>query len=286
MSTILITGCSSGIGFATALELARAGHRVFATMRNPARAPRLAEIAATEKLPLAVSTLDVDSDDSVRDGFAAISEPIDVLVNNAGIEVHGAVEELPMSSITACMNTNYFGTVRCIQAVVPRMRERRDGCIINIASVAGHVSCSPLGAYSASKFAVEAISEALASELKPFNVRVAIVEPGIQNTRMAQDIASSPDSAYRQPRRFSGLFRAALANPVPPEVTAAIIRDIVESGTWKLRHLSGPDAAPFVGWRAAMSDEQWVEWNAQDDDSWYAAVERDFGLNARPLPSE
>ncbi len=280
-SNVLITGCSSGIGFATSLELARAGHRVYATMRNPAGAPQLANIAADEKLAIEVLTLDVDSDDSVRRCFASINDPIDVLVNNAGIEVHGTVEELPMESLMAVMNTNYFGTVRCIKAVLPQMRKRRDGCIINISSVAGRMANSPLGAYSASKFAVESISEALAGEVKPFNIRVAIVEPGIQDTGMAREITHAAESTYRQPLRFAGLFRAALANPVTPEVTAGVIRGIVESGSWQLRHLSGPDAAPFVGWRASMTDEQWVDWNAQDDDSWYAAVERDFGLNAR-----
>lgn len=281
MSNIVVTGASRGIGLATALELARAGHTVFAAMRNPSGAPELAELAAAEHLPITVVTMDVDSDASVRACFAGIGVPIDVLVNNAGIEVHGAVEELSMDAITGVMNTNYFGTVRCIQAVVPSMRERGSGCIINISSVAGRISSSPLGAYSASKFAVEAISEALAGELKPFGIRVAIVQPGIQDTRMARDIRTGEASAYRQPARFAGLFRAALEHPVPPSVTAEIVREIVESGTWQLRHTSGPDAAPFVQWRAAMSDEEWVAWNALDDEAWYAAVEQTFGLNAR-----
>jgi NAD(P)-dependent dehydrogenase (short-subunit alcohol dehydrogenase family) len=285
MSNVLITGCSTGIGFATALELARAGHRVFATMRNTGRAPELGQIAAREKLPIEIHTLDVTSDDSVRSCIAKIDAQIDVLVNNAGIEAHGSIEELPMESIVAVMDTNYLGTVRCIKAVLPQMRERRAGCIVNISSVAGRIASSPLGAYSASKFALESLSEALAGEVKPFNVRVAIVEPGIQDTRMAREIRQSARSMYRQPARFGGLFRAALEHPVLPEVTAAVIRDIIESGTWQLRHLSGPDALPFVGWRGQFTDEQWVDWNAQDDDSWFSAVERDFGLDARPRPS-
>lgn len=270
-----------GIGFATALELGRAGHRVWATMRNPGGAPRLAEMAAAEGLPIEIRVLDVDSDESVRACFAGIDAPIDVLVNNAGIEVHGSVEELPMEAVIAVMNTNYFGTVRCIQAVLPAMRARRSGCIINISSVSGRISSSPLGAYSASKHAVEAISEALAGEVKPFGIRVAIVEPGIQNTRMAQDIARSGEAVYPHAARFAGLFRAALSQPTPPEVTAGVVRHIVESGTWQLRHVSGPDAGPFLQWRAGKSDEEWVDWSAQGDEDWYAAVERDFGIDAR-----
>lgn len=281
MATVLVTGSSVGIGKATALELARARHRVIATMRHPDRAPELAAIATAESLPIEIKTLDVDSDDSVRDGFASISGPIDVLVNNAGIEVHGSVEELPMPSIIAVMNTNYFGAVRCIKAVLPQMRERRSGCIVNISSVSGRISSSPLGAYAASKFALEAISEALAGEVKPFNIRVAIVEPGIQDTRMARAVSGNTASLYPQVNRFSGLFRAALSHPTSPAATAGVVRDIIESGTWQLRHPSGPDAAPFLGWRASLSDEQWVDWSAQDDESWYSTVERDFGLNAR-----
>ncbi|MBA3642391.1 MAG: SDR family NAD(P)-dependent oxidoreductase, partial [Acidobacteria bacterium] len=140
MATVLITGTSSGIGMSTALELARAGHTVIATMRNPAASPGLAETAGREGLPVKVLTLDVSSDESVRSCFAAVAEPIDVLVNNAGVECHGSVEELPMEEIIGTMNTNYFGAVRCIKAVLPRMREARSGCIINVSSVAGHIS--------------------------------------------------------------------------------------------------------------------------------------------------
>lgn len=282
MANVLITGASSGIGLATALELGRAGHTVLATMRNPDRAPQLAETAARERLPIRIHTLDVDSDDSVRACFSNIGEPIDVLVNNAGVERHGSLEELPMEAFVAAMNTNYLGAVRCIKAVLPAMRAARSGCIINVSSVAGRIAISPLGPYNASKFALEAVSEVLACEMKPFNVRVAIVEPGIQDTRMAHAIEEPPPSVYRQPSRFSGLFRASLANPIPPETTAVLIRNIIESGTWQLRHQSGADAAPFLAWRSLMTDEQWVDYNALDDEAWFERVQIDFGLNARP----
>ncbi len=281
MPNVLITGSSSGIGLATALRLARAGHKVFATMRNTAKGAELAATAKRESLPLEIHHLDVDSDSSVAEAFDAISDPIDVLVNNAGIEVHGAVEEMPMKEFVAVMNTNYFGLLRCTKAVLPQMRERRDGLIINISSVAGKISSSPLGAYSASKHAVEAISEALAGELKPFNVRVAIVEPGIQDTGMAQAISNHSESAYRQPNRFGGLFRAALAHPISPDASAVVIENIIADGGWKLRHPAGADAEPFLAWRAARTDEQWVDWNALSDEDWYAAVAAEFGLDAR-----
>jgi NAD(P)-dependent dehydrogenase (short-subunit alcohol dehydrogenase family) len=257
-------------------------------MRNPGRAPSLGEIAAREKLPIEIRTLDVDSDESVRACFEGIREPLDALINNAGIEHHGSVEELPMTAFVDDMNTNYFGALRCIKAVLPRMREARAGCIVNISSVVGRLANSPFGPYTASKFALEAISEVLAGEVKPFNIRVAIVEPGIQDTKMARGLEASGRSAYPHTERFAGLFRAAVANPVPPETTAAVIRHIIESGTWQLRHPSGPDAGAFIGWRATLSDEQWVDWNAQEDDAWYDQVQREFGLNARPghLPLE
>jgi NAD(P)-dependent dehydrogenase (short-subunit alcohol dehydrogenase family) len=282
LANVLITGTSSGIGLATALELGRAGHTVFATMRDPARGTQLKEIGASEGLAIHLRTLDVDSDDSVRACFNDIAESVDVLVNNAGMERHGSVEELPMEAFIGTMNTNYLGAVRCMKAVLPHMRKARNGCIINISSVAGRIAGAPLGPYAASKFALEAISEALAGEVKPYNIRVAIVEPGIQDTRMAHSIEVPPPSVYPQPARFAGLFRAALSHPVPPETTASVVRHIIESGTWQLRHTAGPDAAPFLGWRGSMTDEQWVEYNALDDNTWYERVQRDFGLDARP----
>src|SRR3989454_4727478 len=188
MASVLITGTSSGIGMATALAFGRAGHKVAATMRNPQRAPELARITAQEKLRITILAMDVDSDASVKEGIGRIAKesgPVDVLVNNAGIERTGAVEELPLADFRAVMETNYFGAIRCIQALAPHMRQRRSGCIVNVSSVAGRITCAPLTAYTASKWALESLSEALAGEMKTFNVRVAIVEPGIIDTAMA-----------------------------------------------------------------------------------------------------
>jgi NAD(P)-dependent dehydrogenase (short-subunit alcohol dehydrogenase family) len=254
-------------------------------MRDPSGSPELSAIALAESLPIFVSAMDVDSDESVQRGVGAIVAqhgPVDVLVNNAGIERRGSVEELALGEFRAVMETNYFGAIRCMQAVLPSMRARRSGCIINITSVAGRISVSPLGPYSASKFALEAISEALAQEVKTLGIKIAIVQPGIINTDMACAISVEADgSSYPHSRRLAGMFTASLKAPTGPELVGDTIRSIIESDSPRFRHPVGPDAEPFLAWRASMTDEQWVDWAATDDESWYAAVERDFGLDAR-----
>jgi len=253
-------------------------------MRNPDRTPELGALGRRESLPITVSTMDVDSDESVREAVNRITGngPLDALVNNAGIERMGSVEELGLADFRAVMETNYFGAVRCIQAVLPSMRTRGRGCIVNVASVAGRIALSPFGPYTASKFALEAISEVLAQEVKAHGIRVAIVEPGIISTDMARSVSrASGPSLYPQMRRNAGLFTAALKTTRGPELVGDRIRQIIESDSWQLRYPVGPDAEPFLGWRAAMTDAQWIDWGAAEDDAWYAAVARDFGLDAR-----
>ena len=286
MATVLITGTSKGIGLITAVTLARAGHTVYATMRNPARAPELAQQAAQESLPIHVSVMDVDSDLSVANAIAAIYQAagnLDVLVNNAGVERNGSIEELSMDDFRAVMETNYFGAIRCAKAVIPAMRQCRRGLIVNVTSVAGRVSTSPLGPYAASKFALEALSEALAQEMKAFNVRVAIVEPGIIDTPMAHEIELPiPASIYPQQRRMAHYFAAILRNPTSPLVVAEKIQSIIESGTWQLRHPVGPGAEPLLASRMATSDEDYIALQSSDDDTWYSIMEQKTGMAIRP----
>ena len=276
MASVLITGTSKGIGLETALAFGRAGHQVHATMRNPSQSPSLAQIAARENLPISISMMDVDSDQSVNDAISEILKahgPIDVLVNNAGVEGKGPVEELPLAMFRAIMETNYFGALRCIQALVPQMRERQSGCIINVSSVAGRICCPPLTSYCASKWALEALSEGIAGELKTFNIRVAIVEPGIIDTSMARRLTDpASESPYGHTARFSALFTNSLKNPVPASVVAAKILEIAESNSWQLRHPVGPDAIPFLEWRSGMTDEEWVETNAGDDAAFFSRL--------------
>lgn len=272
MKSVIITGTSKGIGLETALAFGRAGYKVFATMRNTGNAAVLKQKIKDESLNIAISAMDVDSDESVKLGIEAIiceNGPIDVLVNNAGIEIHGSIEELEISDFKSVMETNYFGVLRCIKAVLPQMRNNRHGCIINVSSISGIMSSTPLGAYAASKFALEAVSEALAQEVKPFNIRVGIVEPGIIDTAMARSLSAEADSIYPQVKRFGSLFAAALKTPTPAALVARKILEIADSGTWQLRHPVGPDALPSLEWRASISDEKWVDWYAVSDEDWY-----------------
>jgi NAD(P)-dependent dehydrogenase (short-subunit alcohol dehydrogenase family) len=271
MQSVLITGTSKGIGYETALAFARSGYQVHATMRNPEQCPTLPEIIAREMLPIAITAMDVDSDNSVRDaitGIVAKHGPIDVLVNNAGIERFGSIEELSIEEFRASMETNYFGALRCIQAVVTSMRERRKGTIINISSVAGTFCQPPATAYCASKWALEALSEGLACEMKTFGVRVALVEPGIIDTAMARRIVENAPSLYAHRSRIATWFATNLAEaPVSPKVVAAKVLEVAKNGTWQLRYPVGPDALPLITWRKSMSDEDWVDLHSADDET-------------------
>jgi NAD(P)-dependent dehydrogenase (short-subunit alcohol dehydrogenase family) len=163
------------------------------------------------------------------------------------------------------------------------MRQCRRGLIVNVTSVAGRVSTSPLGPYAASKFALEALSEALAQEMKAFNVRVAIVEPGIIDTPMAHEIELPiPASIYPQQRRMAHYFAAVLRNPTSPLVVAEKIQSIIESGTWQLRHPVGPGAEPLLASRLATSDEDYIALQSSDDDTWYSIMEQKTGMAIRP----
>jgi NAD(P)-dependent dehydrogenase (short-subunit alcohol dehydrogenase family) len=256
---------------ATAVTLARAGHTVIAGMRRPeAAADELKATGAT------IIALDVDDDESVA---AACDRHIDVLVNNAGVGSTGTVEETPLAEYRRVMETNFFGALRCIQAVVLQMRERGSGCIVNVTSVAGRVSGGGQSSYSASKWALEALSEALACELRAFGVRVAIVEPGVIATPIfGKGEPVEKPSRYPFGRRLNAYFTAKLKDPVSPYVVGEAIRRIVESDSWQLRYPVGPDAAPLLGMRAAITDEQWAESAALSDEEWAARVEQSMGL--------
>ena len=205
MPVALVTGTSTGIGLATAAALGRAGHNVYATMRNPERAPELSQLAAAEKLRIKILTMDVDNDASVSRAVGEVLADVgrvDVLVNNAGVQGSGPIEETPLAEFRRVMETNYFGVLRCIQAVLPGMRKQRDGHIVNVSTIGGRIAGLSQGPYCGSKFALEAVSEILAGEVKAFDIRVAIIEPGVTETPIfAKRRSVSTNSPYPQESR-------------------------------------------------------------------------------------
>jgi NAD(P)-dependent dehydrogenase (short-subunit alcohol dehydrogenase family) len=282
MTIALVTGTSTGIGLATAITLGRTGLTVFAGMRNPDRGAELQAVTAKEKLPITIVHLDVDNDASVERTVEQILKEkglIDVLVNNAGIGEGGAVEDVPVAVFRQVMETNFFGGLRCIKAVVPGMRTRRSGCIVNVTSVAGRLGAAAQAPYAASKWAFEGLSECLAQEMKVFNVRVAIVEPGVIATPMTTAPRPiPPPSPYPHLRRLGAFFAASLKTPTSPFVVGEQIRDIVIGTSWQLRYPTGPDAATIIQWRNGKTDEEWVSSGAASDAEWVAETKRYFGV--------
>jgi NAD(P)-dependent dehydrogenase (short-subunit alcohol dehydrogenase family) len=283
MSIALVTGTSTGIGLATAVTLARGGHTVIATMRNLASAGELQKLVAAEKLPVTLAALNVDDDASVDSALGKVLAEhgrLDVLVNNAGVGGGGSVEESSTARFREVMETNFFGALRCIKAVVPGMRERRQGCIVNVTSLSGRIALAPAAAYCASKFALEALSECLAQELKEFNVRVAIIEPGVIATPIFSKAKPIPEgSPYPQARRQRALFAKSLTNPTSSYLVGEKIREIVDGNSWQLRYPVGPDAEPVLKWRASKTDEEVINLAAGTDADFIAMAKKEFGLD-------
>jgi NAD(P)-dependent dehydrogenase (short-subunit alcohol dehydrogenase family) len=237
---VLITGASSGVGQSTARLLSQRACKVFGTSRNPAIADT---IPGVEMLPL-----DVRADDSVRACVEAVCSRggrIDVLINNAGYELAGAVEELTAEETRAQFETNFFGVVRMVNAVLPAMRRQKGGHIINVSSLAGVSSIPFLGIYSASKFALEGYTEALRHEVKPFNIQVSLTEAGFLKTPMMnhRQIAANRIVEYDRWRQRALHATRAYEEKAPgPELVAATLFEIISSTTPRLRYPIGQQA--------------------------------------------
>jgi short-subunit dehydrogenase len=188
----LVTGSSSGIGFETSLTLARNGFHTFATMRKLEDGSRqITDISKNENLPLQVIQLDVNNDKSVIDAINRIvkkKDRIDVVVNNAGYALGGALEETSMDEIKAQFETNFFGAIRVMQAVIPIMRKQRRGKIVNITSTAGRISIPQYSIYNGTKFALEGLSESIQYELEPFGIKIILIEPGAVGSNFWRNI--------------------------------------------------------------------------------------------------
>ena len=286
MPVSLVTGTSTGIGYATALRLARAGHRVVATMRNLAKAAPLVEAAKAEGLPLETRELDVTDAGSIGRAVAATLDAhgaIDVLVNNAGIGGAGPLETVPEDEHRALFEANYWGAIRTTVAVLPGMRERKSGCIVNVTSIAGRIAIPDQIPYSASKHALAAASEALAHEVAAFGIRVAIIEPGVVATAIFENSAPHTHfdraSPYRHIMRRNGKFYAAgLRHPGSPEGVAEVILTAITTDTPRLRYPVGVDAEGMAAGRARISDEEWVAMGALSDEEYNARFKQHFGI--------
>jgi NAD(P)-dependent dehydrogenase (short-subunit alcohol dehydrogenase family) len=239
---VLITGCSTGIGRDLAQHLTEAGYIVVATAGT---VETLDNLQSALKLPL-----DVTQQDSINNAVSLTLEKferIDVLINNAGYAVRGALEEVPDEQVRQVFDVNVFGTLRMIRAIAPLMRKKRMGRIINISSIAGKMSTPVNGAYSSTKFALEALSDALRLELAPFGVHVISIEPGAIKTQFdktalsfAQQILSnknSPDqSLYQNSHEFAASMRQQEVNA---GVVSQVIQEAIESPNPKARYLAG-----------------------------------------------
>ena len=266
----IVTGSSSGIGFQTALMLARNGYSTYASMRNIDKSKTITEIAKKERLPLQAIQLDVNDDVTVKNAINKIvkdGKRIDVLINNAGYGLFGALEELSIEEIKAQFETNFFGVVRVTQAVLPTMRNQNGGgTIVNISSVGGQVSVPILSAYNSTKFALEGLSESLSHELGPFGIRVIIIEPGfiktnIMNSSVLAKRASVENSPYYSfTKKIESYFKSMMDNPESsnPEEVAKIILHAVTSDNPQLRFTVGNDASALVQAKRKMSESDFI----------------------------
>jgi NAD(P)-dependent dehydrogenase (short-subunit alcohol dehydrogenase family) len=282
----VVTGTSSGIGLATSLELARNRYQVFAGLRNPAKAGPLREAATKEDLPVEVLEIDVTSSDSVARAFDSVRKhgPVDVLVNNAGVGGATPLEFVPEAEHRQIFETNYFGAVRCIQAVLPEMRERRAGAIVNVSSMQGRIATPNQIPYSASKFALECMGEALAFEVRRFGIRVVNIEPGVIMTSIFENAKEATrydrESPYKQVMRRNGkIFAAGFRRAAQPQLVAETILEAVTSPEYKLRWPVGDDALAYAAGRAKVADEDYVALGDDLDDAEYnARYRRYFGI--------
>ncbi len=287
MQTAVVTGTSTGIGLATSVHLARQGYRVFGGMRNTAKAEALEAAAAAENLPIEVVEMDICDSASVSSAFDRVrrSGRVDLLVNNAGIGGASPLELTPEDEHRQMFETNYFGAVRCIQEVLADMREQRSGCIVNITSAVGLQATPNQIPYSASKWALECLGEALAHEMYRFGVRVVNVEPGVIMTNIFENSAEQTrydkTSEYQPLMRRNGkIFAAGFKRAVPPEVVAEAIYTAASTPDYRLRWPVGPDAEGFMAARNKVSTEAWIEMGADLSDEEYNARFLDyFGIS-------
>jgi len=261
----IVTGSSSGIGLETVLTLARNGYFTYATMRNPEKDAPIKNALKKENLPIKVIQLDVIDDESLKNAIDHVTSEagrIDVLVNNAGYGLVGALEELSMEEIKTQYETNLFGLVRVIQAVLPTMRKQRSGRILNLSSGAGLFGYPGGSAYVSSKFAVEGLSESMAYELEPFGIRVILIEPGFVQTNFANSMviakkAQDPTSPYSQMMQRIAASSSELAKSgSSADLVANVILDAATNPNPRFRYLVDKDVEAWAASKKSMDESE------------------------------
>jgi NAD(P)-dependent dehydrogenase (short-subunit alcohol dehydrogenase family) len=276
--SVLITGATDGLGRALALLLAERGYRVFAAGRSAEKLAQLDAVARAKNLPLESVPLDVCGDDSVRSGVNHVlckAGAIDVLVNNAGVNYTAAVEDLSMEAWRAQFETNFFGVLRVTNAVLPQMRERRSGRILMMSSISGLITAPTQGAYSSSKHALEALSNALRMELYPFGIPVVLIEPGYIVTGIGKAAAELSKPYVEKGGPYASLYErffvsvnaARAKSKTTPEDCARVMLHAIET----------PRPKPRYGVTSLYHFMKWSKWLLTDS-AMDALLRRRFGV--------
>jgi NAD(P)-dependent dehydrogenase (short-subunit alcohol dehydrogenase family) len=287
MPVVLITGAGSGFGKVTALAFARQGDTVYASMRNPNENCSLAQTAADEKLSIKLLKLDVTDKSSIKKAVDAIFQNegrLDVLINNAGIHIPGALEDMPDSDIHRVMNTNFFGVLNVTRTVLPIMRKQQAGRIIMVSSIGAMIGRATDSIYCASKSALEAAAEALRYEVARFGISISVIEPGVFQTEIGRkyDVSSEypQDSPYRRLVDYRvDLVKKSCQTGDDPQRIAELIVSIAAHEQPEFRYPAGNQAEKFLPLLKKMTE-------SERDEFIRAAAKIDWWLDGDPGPEK
>ena len=281
MKVVLITGCSTGIGLATAMQFSNEDYQVIATARNPESSEELVELGKKDNVLL--KELDVCDQVSVDKLFDELNDfDVDILVNNAGVGGSGSVENAGIEFAKILMETNYFGALRMIKKVIPSMRIKKSGAIINVSSQAGRRPFALMSHYCATKYALNGLSESMAHELARFNIRVTLIEPGTVITPIFGKGNSIPEDEENysifQGRMIRQVTKGLTELGCGPEVIAKCMVDFVTTEDPKLHYLLASDAVDNVDVYEKYGPETWVaDGEILDDDKFFSVMKDRYG---------